>query len=120
MYTDTLYIIQYISLKNYRPLYEARALVVNMCAGLLSRPNFCVSTISLYGYCIKCAQNEIFLATINDLHFVHSLRTEKCGIFCIHILLIVIEMFRCAGWTVQMYRSVLRLVRSNSTLDRLT
>ena len=31
----SIYYIHYISRKNDRPLYEARALVVNKCAGLL-------------------------------------------------------------------------------------
>ena len=34
------------SLKNDRPLFEARAIVVDMCAGLLYRPN--ISTIVIF------------------------------------------------------------------------
>ena len=35
----------YVSLKNDRPLYEARALVVDMCAGQMRRPKILESTI---------------------------------------------------------------------------
>ena len=35
----------HISLKNYRPLYETRALAVYMCAGLSKRPSIFASTV---------------------------------------------------------------------------
>ena len=37
--------VHYISRKNDRPLQEARALVVDMCAGQLERPNIPVTTL---------------------------------------------------------------------------
>ena len=70
----------YISLKNGRPLHEARALVVDMCAGQLRRANsnILAGTIPII-YGVSCI---LALYDVPALHFdtLHSM--SKCWDIC--------------------------------------